>query len=65
MKYRVLEKNGWFYPQYFDYEQGKWEKYYEYGVQRSIPILFRRLEDAYEFLRDQIPTQFIHPFPEQ
>ena len=28
-------------------------------------IMFDTLDGAYEFLRDQTPTQFIHPFPEE
>ena len=64
MKYRVFEKESLFYPQYFDYEEEKWNKFYNYEPPLFV-VYFLTLEEAYEFLREQIPTQFIHPFPEQ
>ena len=63
VKYRVLEKDGVFYPKYFDYDFDSWCKFYDYDKLESVK--FFTLEQAYEFLREQTPTQFIHPFPEE
>lgn len=56
--------DGVFYPQFFDHRQEKWTKFYRYGDPYGF-VSFLTLEEAYEFLREQTPTQFIHPFPEQ
>ena len=71
MKYRVLEIKGlFFYPQYFDYEYDKWCKFTAFekdgcGIytDNEYTIMFDTLDGAYDFLKDQTPTQFIHQFP--
>ena len=71
MKYRVLEIKGlFFYPQYFDYQYDRWCKFTAFEkdgcgfyTDNEYTIMFDTLDGAYDFLRDQTPTQFIHQFP--
>ena len=61
MKYRVLEIEGDFYPQFYNYVEESWDKFYDYDEMYTVS--YYTLEEAYEFLSEQIPTQFVHPFP--